>query len=71
MAHKLDDARRSLVRAKKAAQARLEQLGAERQEIKTSMKSLDAALRALGVSKTEEKLKRSVPSQASANQTES
>lgn len=44
---KLADARRSLVRAKEAAQQRLVQLENERREVKVSIKSLDAALKAL------------------------
>lgn len=44
---KLADARRSLVRAKEAAQERLLQLEVERREIKVSIRSLDAALKAL------------------------
>lgn len=47
MTNKLTDARRSLERAKESAQARLLQLEEERREIKASLKSLDAALRAL------------------------
>jgi hypothetical protein len=50
MANKLTDARRSLIRAQEAAQKRLEEIERERREIKTSLKSLDAALKALGVS---------------------
>lgn len=46
---KLNDARRSLQRAKESAQERLKQLDDERREIKASLKSLDAALKALGV----------------------
>ena len=48
MANKLTDAHRSLVRAKEAAKKRLEELDDERREIKASIKSLDAALKALG-----------------------
>lgn len=48
MADKLGDARRSLVRAREAAKNRLEELDNERCEIKASLKSLEAALRALG-----------------------
>ena len=47
MAHKLNDARRSLVRAKEAAEARLQEIEDERREIKASLKSLDAAMKAL------------------------
>ena len=50
MANKLADARRSLVRAKESAQARLQEIEVERREIKASLKSLDAALKALGYS---------------------
>jgi chromosome segregation ATPase len=48
MANKLADARRSLIRAQESAQKRLEELENERREIKASLKSLDAALKALG-----------------------
>lgn len=48
MANKLTDAHRSLVRAKEAAKKRLVELDDERREIKASIKSLDAALKALG-----------------------
>ena len=48
MANKLADARRSLIRAKESAQERLQELENERREIRASLKSLDAALRALG-----------------------
>ena len=51
MTSKLTDARRSLVRAKQAAQERLQQLDAERRETRASIKSLDAALKALNKSK--------------------
>jgi chromosome segregation ATPase len=47
MAHKLNDARRSLMRAKEAAEARLQEIEQERREIKASLKSLDAAMKAL------------------------
>ena len=45
---KLDEARRSLQRAKDSAKKRLEQIDLERRELKASLKSLDAAMRALG-----------------------
>ena len=45
---KLNDARRSLLRAKESAKKRLQQLDEERREIKSSLKSLDLALKALG-----------------------
>ena len=48
MANKLTDAHRSLVRAKEAAKKRLEELDDERREIRASIKSLEAALKALG-----------------------
>ena len=48
MASKLTDAHRSLVRAKEAAKKRLEELDDERREIRASLKSLEAALKALG-----------------------
>lgn len=51
MTSKLTDARRSLVRAKQAAQERLQQIDAERREMRASIKSLDAALKALDKSK--------------------
>ena len=44
---KLNDARRSLERAKESALRRLEQIEEERREIKSSVKSLNAALKAL------------------------
>lgn len=47
MANKLTDARRSLVRAKQAAQQRLEDIENEKREIKASLRSLEAALKAL------------------------
>ena len=47
MANKLADARRSLVRAQESAKKRLEDLEDERREIKASLKSVDAALKAL------------------------
>lgn len=47
MANKLTDARRSLVRAKQAAQQRLDDLETEKREIKTTLRSLEAALKAL------------------------
>ena len=40
MAHKMNDARRSLVRAKESAVARLQEIENERREIKASLKSL-------------------------------
>ena len=48
MASRLSDARRSLQKAKESAQSRLVELDQERREIRTSLKSLDAALKALG-----------------------
>ena len=48
MANKLADARRSLIRAQESAKKRLEVLENESREIKASLKSLDAALKALG-----------------------
>ena len=50
MANKLADARQSLIRARTAAEKRLQELDNERREIRASLKSLDAALRALGKS---------------------
>lgn len=47
MANNLNDARKSLLKAKESAQARLEQIENERKEIKASIKSLDSALKAL------------------------
>ena len=47
MANKIADARRSVIRAKEAAKKRLQEIESERHEIKTSLKSLDAALKAL------------------------
>ena len=53
MANKLADARRSLIRAQESAKKRLEELDNERRETKASLKSLDAALKALGKSNRE------------------
>ena len=53
MANKLADARRSLTRAQESAKKRLEELDNERRETKASLKSLDAALKALGKSNRE------------------
>ena len=47
MANKLADARRSLIRAQESAKKRLEELENERRQIKASLKSLGAALKAL------------------------
>ena len=47
MANSLNDARRSLERAKELANKRLLELDNERREIKSSLKSLDAALKVL------------------------
>ena len=47
MANNLNDARRSLERAKELANKRLIELDIERREIKSSLKSLDAALKVL------------------------
>lgn len=47
MAGKLNDARRSLQRAKDAAQSRLKELDTERRELRASIKQVNAALRAL------------------------
>jgi len=47
MANKLADARQSLLRAREAAQKRLEELDHERRETRASLKSLDAAIAAL------------------------
>ena len=48
MANKIADARRSLIRAKESAEQRLVEIDEERREIRTSLKSLDAAIKALG-----------------------
>ena len=56
MAKHLSDARRSLLRAKEAANKRLEELEAERREVKASLKSLDAALKLFARSSTKEKV---------------
>jgi hypothetical protein len=48
MANRIADARRSLIRAREAAEQRLVEIENERREIRASMKSLDAALKALG-----------------------
>ncbi|MCA9196007.1 MAG: hypothetical protein KDA87_00655 [Planctomycetales bacterium] len=47
MTGKLTEAQRSLVRARQAAQERLEQIDNERREIRASIRSLNAALKAL------------------------
>jgi len=47
MTNKLNDARRSLVRAKEAAETRLIELENERRETKASIKSLETAIKAL------------------------
>lgn len=47
MANKLSDAKQSLIRAQDAAHTRLEELDAERREIKASIRSLAAALKVL------------------------
>lgn len=51
MANKIADARRSLIRAKDAAEQRLGEIDRERREIRASLKSLDAAIKALSGSK--------------------
>lgn len=61
MADKLADARRSLQRAKEAATRRLTEIDVERKEIKASLKSLDAALKALGARKPIAKVKTTSP----------
>jgi hypothetical protein len=48
MANKIADARRSLIRAKEAAEQRLVEIDKERREIRASLKSLDAAIKAIG-----------------------
>ena len=48
MANKLANARRSLIRAQESARKRLAELENERREIKASLTSLNAALKALG-----------------------
>ena len=48
MATKIADARRSLIRAKESAEQRLVEIDEERREIRASLKSLDAAIKALG-----------------------
>ena len=58
---KLNDARRALQRAKDSAKKRLEQIDHERRELKASLKSLDAAMRALeGPRGSREEAERSV-----------
>ena len=47
MANKIADARRSLIRAKESAEQRLIEIDQERREIRASLKSLDAAIKAL------------------------
>ena len=60
MANRLADAHRSLIRAAESAQKRLEELEDERREIKASLKSLDAALKALGKPNRERAANRTV-----------
>ncbi len=57
MANTMADARRSLVRAREAAEKRIFELDVERREIKASLKSLDAALKALERSKKPQRRK--------------
>ena len=47
MAKKLQEAQRSLLRAKEAAEQRLVEIEDERKELRSSIKSLDAALKAI------------------------
>ena len=54
---KLNDARRSLHKARQSALERLKQLEDERCDIKSSLKSLDAALRVLGDADSKRKQK--------------
>jgi uncharacterized coiled-coil DUF342 family protein len=63
MASKLSDARKSLQRAKESAQERLKQLDSERRELKSSIKQLDVALKALRTDSD----RRSVPSSSDVN----
>ena len=65
MANKLADARQSLIRAREAAQKRLEELDNERREIRASLKSLDAALAALEKSSRRQTRSRSADGQSS------
>lgn len=64
MANKLADARQSLLRAREAAQKRLEELDHERRETRASLKSLDAALAALDKSSRRQTRSRSVDDQS-------
>lgn len=59
MAQKITDARRSLVKAIDSTQLRIQELDEERKNLKSSIKSLNAALRALDGG-----TKRSSPTQA-------
>ena len=63
MANKLPDAKQALIRAKDAAQVRLEELDAERREIKASIRSLTAALKALSKPSRQEPSKPAADSQ--------
>lgn len=64
MANTMADARRSLIRAREAAEKRILELEAERRELKASIKSLDAALKALERSKKPQQRKEPVEAHA-------
>ena len=65
---KLADARRSLVRAKQVALERIDKLEEERREIKTTIKSLEAALRALDGSNAKSSRPRKSTTDANSNE---
>jgi hypothetical protein len=61
MANKIADARRSLIRAKESAEQRLVELDKERREIRASLRSLDAAIKALGGSNKARAVEKRLP----------
>lgn len=68
MANKIADARRSLIRAKESAEQRLVEINKERREIRASLKSLDAALKALGGSNKTQAANERPPARPSQNE---
>ena len=70
MANKIADARRSLIRAKESAEQRLVEIDKERREIRASLKSLDAAIKALGRSNKTQAADKRPPSKPSQDEPE-
>lgn len=68
MANKIADARRSLIRAKEAAEQRLVEIDEERREIRASLKSLDAAIKALGRSNKAQSINKRPPAEPSQDE---